>query len=88
MDEYTTIPVEQLDEPLIFPAEAYISRQYAEAEGDRLWSRVWQHAGRVEEIPEVGDYITYDIGNDSILIVRAAGGEIKAYFNVCPHRGR
>ena len=88
MDEYVTIPVEQLDEPLIYPAEAYISRQYAEAEGDRLWSRVWQHAGRVEEIPGVGDYITYDIGNDSILIVRAAADRIKAYFNVCPHRGR
>lgn len=88
MDEYRTIPVEQLDEPLIYPAEAYTSRAYTEAEGDRLWARVWQHAGRVEEIPEVGDYITYDIGNDSILIVRAGRDDIRAYYNVCPHRGR
>ncbi len=88
MDEYITIPVEQLDEPLIYPAEAYTSRDYAEAEGDRLWARVWQHAGRVEEIPEVGDYITYDIGNDSILIVRSSRDDIRAYYNVCPHRGR
>ncbi len=41
MDEHATISMEQLDEPLIYPAEAYISREYAEAEGDRLWSRVW-----------------------------------------------
>ena len=89
MDQYAnTIPLEQLEEPLIYPAEAYTSRAYAEAEGDRLWARVWQHVGRVEEIPEVGSYITYDIGNDSILIVRASTDQIKAYHNVCPHRGR
>jgi len=88
VDDYATIPVEQLDEPLIYPVDAYISRDYAEAEGDRLWARVWQHAGRVEEIPAVGDFITYDIGNDSILIVRAGADRIRAYHNVCPHRGR
>ena len=82
------VTVEDLSEPLIFPVEAYISEDYARAEGDRLWAKVWQHAGRVEEIPEVGNYITYDIGNDSILIVRSAPDTIKAYHNVCPHRGR
>jgi phenylpropionate dioxygenase-like ring-hydroxylating dioxygenase large terminal subunit len=79
---------DDLSEPLIFPVDAYISREYAEAEGDRLWSKIWQHAGRVEEIPEVGDFITYDIGNDSILIVRTAPDTIKAFHNVCTHRGR
>jgi nitrite reductase/ring-hydroxylating ferredoxin subunit len=49
---------------------------------------VWQVAGRVEEIPKPGDYITYEIGEDSILIVRTAASAIKAYHNVCPHRGR
>jgi len=82
------IRVEDLHEPLIFPVEAYISEEYARQEGDKLWAKVWQHAGRVEEIPEVGQYITYQIGTDSILIVRTAPDTIKAYHNVCPHRGR
>ncbi len=82
------VSIEDLSKPLIFPVEAYISEEYAHAEGDRLWAKVWQHVGRVEEIPEVGNYITYDIGNDSILIVRTAPDTIKAYHNVCPHRGR
>lgn len=77
-----------LSEPLTYPVEAYISRDYAEAEADLLWSKVWQQAGRIEEIPEVGNYITYNICNDSILIVRTATDTIKAYHNVCPHRGR
>jgi phenylpropionate dioxygenase-like ring-hydroxylating dioxygenase large terminal subunit len=81
-------PIEDLSEPLTFPVEAYISRAYAEAEGEKLWSKVWQHAGRAEDIPEIGDYITYEIGRDSILIVRANDDTIKAYHNVCPHRGR
>ena len=88
MNERADIPVEDLSEPLTFPVDAYTSRAYAEAEADKLWARVWQHAGRVEEIPDVGDYITYEICNDSILIVRNAPDSIKAYHNVCPHRGR
>lgn len=88
MNKPEKIVSEDLSEPLTFPVEAYVSREYAEAEGERLWSKVWQQAGRVEEIPQVGNYITYNIGHDSILIVRSDGNAIKAYHNVCPHRGR
>jgi phenylpropionate dioxygenase-like ring-hydroxylating dioxygenase large terminal subunit len=88
MNKPEQIVSEDLSEPLTYPAEAYVSREYAEAEADRLWSRVWQQAGRVEEIPDIGSYITYNIVNDSVLIVRTAPDAIKAYHNVCPHRGR
>ena len=88
MDTLTNISVEDLAEPLTFPVEAYISEEYARAEGDRLWSKVWQHAGRVEEIPNVGDYLTYDIGADSIVVVRSAPDTLKAFHNVCSHRAR
>ena len=79
---------DDLSEPLTYPVEAFISRDYAEAEPDRLWSKVWQQAGRVEELKEVGDYITYNICHDSILIVRDTPSTLKAFHNVCPHRGR
>ncbi|GGB89174.1 (2Fe-2S)-binding protein [Novosphingobium endophyticum] len=88
MNKPEKIVSEDLSESLTFPAEAYISREYAEAEGERLWSRVWQQAGRVEEIPQAGNYITYNIGHDSILIVRSDENTIRAFHNVCPHRGR
>ena len=79
---------EDLSEALTYPAEAFTSRAYAEAEPDLLWSKVWQQAGRVEELKEVGDYITYNICHDSILIVRDTPETLKAFHNVCPHRGR
>ncbi|MCB2060090.1 MAG: aromatic ring-hydroxylating dioxygenase subunit alpha [Novosphingobium sp.] len=88
MNKPEKIVSEELSEALTYPVEAFISREYAEAEPDRLWSKVWQQAGRVEELREVGDYITYNICHDSILIVRDAPDSLKAYHNVCPHRGR
>jgi nitrite reductase/ring-hydroxylating ferredoxin subunit len=68
--------------------EPFLSNEYAQAEGDRLWAKVWQHACRVEELPNVGDFVTYDIHNDSIIVVRSAADKIKAFHNVCSHRNR
>jgi phenylpropionate dioxygenase-like ring-hydroxylating dioxygenase large terminal subunit len=75
-------------QPVIAPVDPYICPDYARAEGDRLWAKVWQIACRVEEIPNVGDYVTYDIMDESIIIVRTAAETISAYYNVCQHRGR
>jgi phenylpropionate dioxygenase-like ring-hydroxylating dioxygenase large terminal subunit len=88
VDTLANVSVEDLSEALTFPVEAYLSQDYARAEGDKLWSKVWLHAGRVEEIPNVGDYLTFDVGPDSILVVRSAPDTLKAYHNVCSHRGR
>jgi phenylpropionate dioxygenase-like ring-hydroxylating dioxygenase large terminal subunit len=68
--------------------DRYISREYLQLEKERLWPRVWQIACREEEIPSPGDYITYDIADASIVVVRTASGQIGAYHNVCVHRGR
>jgi phenylpropionate dioxygenase-like ring-hydroxylating dioxygenase large terminal subunit len=80
--------VEELSEPVSFGPEAYVSEAYARAERDKLWRKVWQQVGRVEEIPKVGSHLTYEILDDSILIVRTASDAIRAYYNVCSHRGR
>jgi phenylpropionate dioxygenase-like ring-hydroxylating dioxygenase large terminal subunit len=77
-----------LTRPVTVPAEAYVSGDYARAEKDRLWRKVWLQAGRVEDIPEVGNFVTFDIIDDSVIIIRTAPDAIRAYYNVCPHRGR
>jgi phenylpropionate dioxygenase-like ring-hydroxylating dioxygenase large terminal subunit len=69
------------------PKEDYLSREFAELEAENLWPKVWQIACRLEEIPNKGDYLTYDIVDESIIVVRASDGEVKAFYNVCPHRG-
>ncbi|MEJ6008376.1 aromatic ring-hydroxylating dioxygenase subunit alpha [Novosphingobium aquae] len=70
------------------PTEAYLSPDYARAERDAIWRKVWQVACREEEIEKPGDFVTYDILDDSIIVTRQDDGAIKAYHNVCPHRGR
>ena len=70
------------------PKEDYVSRDFARLEQQRLWPRAWQMACREEEIPRVGDYVTYDILDESIIVVRVAPERIAAYHNACQHRGR
>ena len=75
-------------EPDYLPVESYISRDWLMLERERLWPRVWQMACREEEIPRPGDFLTYDIVDDSIIVTRREDGSIGAYFNACTHRGR
>jgi nitrite reductase/ring-hydroxylating ferredoxin subunit len=68
--------------------EAYFKPEYVTLEKERFWNRVWQMACRVEELPNVGDYLTYDIADESIVVVRSAEDRLNAFYNVCQHRGR
>jgi phenylpropionate dioxygenase-like ring-hydroxylating dioxygenase large terminal subunit len=69
------------------PIARYISREYHELEKTWLWSRVWQFACREEHIPAVGDYVVYEITNQSFVVIRTPRG-IRAFVNACLHRGR
>ena len=69
------------------PVERYISRSFHDREMTRMWPRVWQMACHQTDIPAIGDYITYEIGMRSYIVVRTASDVIKAYPNACLHRG-
>lgn len=67
--------------------ERYWSPEFLQREAKDLWSKVWQVACRENDIPNVGDYIEYQIMNKSVLIVRTAASTIQAFHNACRHRG-
>lgn len=67
--------------------DRYTSRAFFDREIEKLWPHTWQWACREEHIPRVGDYVVYDIGPYSFIVVRSAPNEIKAFYNSCPHRG-
>jgi phenylpropionate dioxygenase-like ring-hydroxylating dioxygenase large terminal subunit len=69
-------------------ATNYTSQDFFQKEIDKVWLKCWQMACREEEIPNVGDYLIYEVVGRSLLIVRSAPDEIKALYNVCLHRGR
>ncbi|MGI9621741.1 MAG: aromatic ring-hydroxylating oxygenase subunit alpha [Acidimicrobiales bacterium] len=73
-------------EPIIF-GDRYTSPEFAQREWDHMWTRVWQIAGREDQVPEPGDYVNYEIGQESIICVRGTDRRIRAFYNVCQHRG-
>ena len=68
--------------------DRYFDRRFFEKEARHMWSRVWQMACREEDIPNVGDYVLYDILGKSLIVSRSAPGRIQAFYNSCLHRGR
>ncbi|MCB2078336.1 MAG: aromatic ring-hydroxylating dioxygenase subunit alpha [Novosphingobium sp.] len=76
----------RVENPELIPAQRYYDPEFFELEREHLWSRVWQMACRLEEIPSVGDYVEYTILDKSVIIVRTKDG-VKAFHNACRHRG-
>ena len=74
--------------PDLVPKDAYISPEVVRLEREKFWPRVWQVACREEELKAVGDFVTYDVAGQSIVVVRVREGQLKAFHNTCQHRGR
>jgi phenylpropionate dioxygenase-like ring-hydroxylating dioxygenase large terminal subunit len=66
--------------------ERYVSADFFRLEVERLWRKVWQFAAFEDDIPKVGDYITYEIAGLSIIITRSGENQFSAFYNACLHR--
>lgn len=69
------------------PGEFYSSPHIARLEKERIFLETWLCAGRVEEIPNVGDYVTCKIVDEPFVLSRNEDGEVVAFMNMCVHRG-
>jgi phenylpropionate dioxygenase-like ring-hydroxylating dioxygenase large terminal subunit len=92
-DEVRPVPVSLratspgFTEPHGIARARYFDPEFHCAEMEHVWGRVWQMACREEQIPEVGDSVVYEIGDWSLIVVRSAPDEIRAFHNSCLHRG-
>jgi phenylpropionate dioxygenase-like ring-hydroxylating dioxygenase large terminal subunit len=68
------------------PPGLYCSDDVYRLEQERIFRRGWLCAGRAAEIPNVGDYLTFSVADQPILVVRGTDKEIRTYSNVCLHR--
>ncbi len=68
-------------------AERYYSREFMQKEWEQLWTRVWLIAGPRSDLEEPGDYFTFDVGRESIIVALGNDNQVRAFYNVCPHRG-
>jgi Rieske 2Fe-2S family protein len=85
MTEPSLLPPHTLEATL--PRDGYLSPRVFDAERERIFSCEWVLVGREESIPRTGDYLDVDLLGESILVVRGDDGALRAFFNVCRHRG-
>ena len=72
--------------PPSFPAEAYYSDDWFDRERAVIWRREWIYAGRVADLPE-HTLRRVEIGGEAVLLARGTGDDVRAFHNVCRHRG-
>jgi Rieske 2Fe-2S family protein len=65
----------------------YSSQAVYEEERERLFFQGWFCVGRAEEIANPGEYLVRDVTGESVIVLRNRDGELRAFYNVCAHRG-
>jgi len=67
--------------------ERYYSPEFMQAEWDKIWTKTWQLAARVDEFSEPGAFYVHELGKESFLFVKGRDDQIRGFFNNCQHRG-
>ncbi|MGI9405524.1 MAG: Rieske 2Fe-2S domain-containing protein, partial [Hyphomicrobiaceae bacterium] len=80
----TTTTEEQL--PRTLPSWTYCDQDFFEAEIKTIHKRAWQIVCHVSDIPNTGDYFTFQGLGERAFVIRGEDGIIRAFHNVCPHR--
>lgn len=71
----------------ILPTEAYTSQEWFDKEQELIFGNSWQFAGLQEDLTDPGDYITVQCGHQNILVVKGRDQRLRAFHNLCRHRG-
>src|SRR5437867_2860759 len=69
------------------PARYYTDPDVFQEEVERFFGQMWICAGRAEQIAKPGDYFLREVAGESIIITRDGSGAVRAFYNVCRHRG-
>src|SRR5262245_21050566 len=69
------------------PQAFYTDEELFQLELEQVFHRRWLFAGYTCQLPLPGDYFTFEIGRDSLIVIRDDDGEVRALFNTCRHRG-
>jgi Rieske 2Fe-2S family protein len=69
------------------PGEYFTSQEIFAQEMERIFLQRWLCVGREDRIPGPGDYLVQEVGRESVIVLRDKNGGLRAYYNVCRHRG-
>ena len=86
-DQIEAVSPDITDETNALPAKYFTDPEIHEMEKEKIFSRYWVYAGHENAIKEPGDFFTRTVGDRQVIITRDHDGEIRAFYNVCAHRG-
>lgn len=69
------------------PSTWYFKPEALDLERERIFASTWQLVGHLAKLSTAGDYFTSEVAGEPIVVVRSLAGHLRAYFNVCRHRG-
>ncbi|QGX98908.1 aromatic ring-hydroxylating dioxygenase subunit alpha [Roseovarius faecimaris] len=69
------------------PARFYHDAEIWEHEKAAIFAQSWYYAGHVSQVAQSGEFLTVKIHEQNIFVARTRQGDLKAFYNVCPHRG-
>lgn len=82
--------VSELDPPVRgdpITGERYYSKRWADAEWEHVFTKVWHIGGMAADLIDAGDYLTHNLGKESVVMLKQLDGSVRAFFNACKHRG-
>jgi len=79
-------PTENLARAETMPARWYTEPEFLALEAEKIFYKTWQPVGRLEDVMRVGDYFSCEVLDQPLVIVRNREGDLRAFYNVCPHR--
>jgi phenylpropionate dioxygenase-like ring-hydroxylating dioxygenase large terminal subunit len=83
----TTLPVPKVWDRRGLPGWTYHSPAFFALERDHLFLTHWQIAGHVSDVPAAGDWLSFDLLGERAVVMRGADGVVRAFHNLCRHRG-
>lgn len=84
----TEEPVDEtLHESFTLPARYYTEPDVLEEERDQLFTDSWQYVGHLGQVDAAGEFFTTEIAGNGVIVTRDESGDLRAFHNVCPHRG-
>ncbi|WP_077340154.1 aromatic ring-hydroxylating oxygenase subunit alpha [Pseudocolwellia agarivorans] len=90
LKQQSELPVHRVTEDpnnsYCLPKEYYTTQSVFDAEIEKIFFKSWVYAGHISKLSKRGDYITVDVHDQSIIIIKENANSISAYYNVCQHR--
>lgn len=82
-----TLRVDPLERADTIPSSWYTDARMGPFERDAVFRPAWQVVGHASQVPETGDYLCAAVADEPVIVVRGADGGLRAFYNVCRHRG-